>query len=258
MPTKLQISGVIISFNEEKHIEKCVRSLQTVTDEIIVVDSFSTDGTKVICSRLGVRFIEHVFEGYVAQKNYALAQASFDMVLSLDADEYLSEELQSSIRDVRNHTENSDCYIFNRLNNYCGKTLRHGEAYPDRRIRLWDRRKGMWGGTDPHDHVVMKEGSVRRLQGDIMHFPYTYVDEHFEKILRFSEIAAKAKYKQGAKSNMVKILFSPLIRFFKGYLFQLGFLDGYYGFVFCTVGSMGTWLKYMRLREYNKRGLPKS
>ncbi|MTI29248.1 glycosyltransferase family 2 protein, partial [Cytophagales bacterium RKSG123] len=150
-----KISAVIITYNEEKNIQRCLESLKGVVDEIVVVDSLSTDNTKKICEKFDVHFIENPFEGHIEQKNYAMGCARNDYVLSLDADEALSPKLKESILKVKENWT-ADFYSFNRLNNYCGQWIRHSGWYPDKKIRLWDRRKGKWGGKNPHDNVVMK------------------------------------------------------------------------------------------------------
>ena len=134
----IKLSAVIITFNEEEHLEKCLSSLQNIADEIVVVDSYSTDGTKKICKDFGVRFIEQKFLGYKEQKNFALTQAKYDYILSLDGDEALSDTLKKSILEVKNNW-NKDGYYCNRLNNYCGQWIRHSDWYPDRKLRLFKK-----------------------------------------------------------------------------------------------------------------------
>jgi glycosyltransferase involved in cell wall biosynthesis len=257
MPGSVKLSATIITLNEEKKLERCLLSLVNVADEIIVVDSFSTDRTEEICKKHGVKFIRNHFAGYIDQKNFALRQASFDHVLSLDADEALSETLTASILSVKRDWGSYDGYAFNRLNNYCGQWIRFCGWYPDRKIRLWDRRKGQWGGTDPHDNVILPSGSVKRLKGDLLHYAYFTIDEHLRQTFKFAEVAAKAKFKKGVKPVfIVHIILNPIFKFFKRYFLQLGFLDGYYGFVFCSTTALLNFFKYLRLYEYQKRGLP--
>jgi glycosyltransferase involved in cell wall biosynthesis len=259
MSAVLKISATIITYNEELKIEACIKSLLGVADEIIVVDSCSTDKTKEICLRYPVKFITHPFEGYVAQKNYAVQQASHDHILSLDADERLSDELKQSILKIKSDWGNVDGYSVDRFNNYCGKWMRFSGWYPEKKIRLWDRRKAKWEGTDPHDFVKINKGKVKRLQGNLLHYAYLTVDEHLRQVHRFAEIAARAKYKKGERMNFfVNIILSPLFRFLKTYIFQLGFLDGYYGFIFCTASASMTFFKYVRLYEYKRKGLPEA
>ena len=257
MAEPVKISATIITFNEEKKIERCLQSLLAVDDEIIVVDSFSTDSTSEICRRYPVVFIQRAFEGYVAQKNFAIDRASFDHILALDADEVLSEELRNSILKVKADWGSNGGYSFNRFNNYCGKWIRFCGWYPDRKIRLWDRRLGRWGGEDPHDKVALPASRVKLLKGNLLHYAYFTVDEHLAQMHRFAEVAARAKYRNGTKPVFIfHVLLSPLFKFFRKYFLQLGFLDGYYGFVFCATASALNFYKYLRLHEYHRKGLP--
>ncbi|MEO5599415.1 MAG: glycosyltransferase family 2 protein [Cyclobacteriaceae bacterium] len=257
MVQAVKISATIITFNEEKKVEICLQSLIGIADEIVVVDSFSTDNTELICDRFGVRFIKNKFEGYIAQKNFAVTQASYDHILSLDADEELSPELKASILETKNRWGDFDGYSFNRFNNYCGKWIHFCGWYPDRKIRLWDRRKAQWGGEDPHDKVIMSPDRVKRLNGDLLHYAYFTVDEHLLQMHKFAEIAAKAKYRNGNRPVFfIHVVLNPLFKFFRKYLLQLGFLDGYYGFVFCATTSALNFYKYLRLYEYRRNGLP--
>ncbi|MEX2235345.1 MAG: glycosyltransferase family 2 protein [Cyclobacteriaceae bacterium] len=257
MSGPIKISATIITFNEEKKIESCIRSLMGIADEIVVVDSYSTDCTQEICSRYPVKFISHAFEGYVAQKNYAVRQATYDHILALDADERLSVELKQSLLEVKKVWGDVDGYSLNRFNNYCGKWMHFSGWNPERKIRLWDRRKTQWGGTDPHDFVHIPKNKSKTLKGNLLHYAYLTVDEHLQQSYKFAEIAARAKYKNHGKPLFViNVIFSPLFRFVKSYLFQLGFLDGYYGFLFCSISASMTFFKYVRLYEYNRKGLP--
>jgi glycosyltransferase involved in cell wall biosynthesis len=252
----VKISATIITLNEEGKIEDCLKSLVGVADEVVVVDSLSRDRTEEICKRYGVRFIATPFKGYVAQKNYAVTLATHDHVLALDADERLSDELRASILAAKDNWQGGG-YSFNRFNNYCGHWIRFCGWYPDKKIRLWDRRQGQWEGTDPHDKVVIKGGAVTHLRGDLLHFAYFTVDEHLYQMHKFAEVAARAKYNKGQRANfIVHILLNPLFKFFRKYFLQLGFLDGYYGFVFCAAASSLNFFKYLRLYEYQRKGLP--
>ncbi|MDR3188706.1 MAG: glycosyltransferase family 2 protein, partial [Prevotellaceae bacterium] len=186
-----KISAVIITYNEERNIARCLQSLQGVADEIMVVDSGSTDKTEEICRQLGVTsFIRHPFEGYVQQKNWAMEQATYSHILSLDADEALSDELKKSILEVK-ESWTADAYKFNRLTSYCGKWIRHCSWYPDVKLRLWDRRKGRWGGVNPHDKMVMeRDASVIHLKGDLLHYSYHNVSDYILQVNKFTEIGA--------------------------------------------------------------------
>ena len=253
MKIPLKISAVIITYNEEANIERCLDSLEGTADEVLVVDSFSSDRTADICKSKGVDFIQHPFDGHIEQKNYALSCASNDYVLSLDADEALSQKLSQSIQAAKqNWTE--DGYSVNRLTNYCGKWIRHCGWYPDTKIRLWDRSKGHWGGVNPHDHVVMDEPiRIRHLSGDLLHYSYPTIRDHISQINSFSDIAARAAFEKGRQSNLaLDICLNPTLTFFKKYFLKLGLFDGYECFVISISTAYGKFLKYIKLRELEK------
>ena len=247
-----KISAVIIAFNEEEHIGKCLASLTGITDEIIVVDSFSTDSTKEICNKFNVRFIEHEFEGYVEQKNYALSFALNAYVLSLDADEELSEELKASILKIKNNPE-ADGYKINRLTNYCGKWIKHSGWYPDPHVRLFDRSKGKWTGINPHDKFRLNPGRrVKRLKGDLYHWYCSSIEEHIDKINRFSTIMAREYFRKGKKTGLFTAVAHKWWRFIRTYIFSAGFLDGYIGHAACSISAYSSFLKYAKLRKMNE------
>ena len=244
----IKLSGVVITYNEERNIEKCLRSLQPVVDEIVVVDSFSTDRTKSICLDHGVTFIEQEFMGYIEQKNFALSKASFDHIVSLDGDEALSERLQQSIIKLKSNWTN-DGYYCNRFNNFCGQWIKHSDWYPNRKLRVFDRRRARWEGINPHDAVQMEKGATSgRLTGDILHWTYQSYSEFNKKTEYFSTIAARAYYEYGKKAPFYKIWFNPLWAFIKAYFFRLGVLDGVNGLVICVQTAHITFLKYTKLR----------
>lgn len=245
----LPVSGVVIAFNEEEYIGQCIRSLQRVCDEVVVVDSLSTDRTPEICKSMGVRFIEQPFLGYIEQKNFALEQAKYDHVLSLDADEALSDELIASIGRVKTNWTH-DGYVFNRMNRFCGKWLRYTNHYPDRKLRLWDRRKGSWGGVNPHDKVIMEDGaSTKRLKGDLLHWMCDSYEEHLDTINRFSTIAAAEAYRKGETCSAWKVWYKTCWRFMQHFLIKRGFLHGYMGFVVSYQDAFLCFQKYVKLRH---------
>jgi len=250
----VQISGVIITYNEEEHIEKCLMSLTDVVDEILIVDSFSTDKTQGICEQFNVRFIQHKFEGYIEQKNYALSLATHDYILSLDGDEALSDTLKESILKVKKNWEH-DGYYSNRMNNYCGQWIKHSDWYPDRKLRLFKKRSGEWKGINPHDSYTLKTDKIKgNLNGDLLHWIYKDYKEHNIKVDKFSTIAAESYYKLGKKSSILKIIYRPIWAFFKAYFFRLGFLDGLNGFIICVQTYNVTFLKYIKLYQlWNKK-----
>ncbi|NVM21818.1 MAG: glycosyltransferase family 2 protein [Desulfobacterales bacterium] len=252
MSKSIKISAVIITFNEEKNIGRCLDSLGGVADELVVVDSFSTDKTEEICNDKVVRFIRNPFEGHVEQKNHAVSLAKHDHILSLDADEALSEELRKSILSAKGNWD-YDGYFFNRLTNYCGKWIRYCGWYPDKKLRLWDRRKGGWGGVNPHDKVIMNKNiSTSHLKGDLLHYSYHTIRDHVSQMNKFSDIAARVAYEKGRRSNLIiDILLNPVLTFMKKYFIKLGILDGYYGFIISINSAFGKFLKYIKLRELN-------
>jgi len=251
MSTKL--SAVIITFNEETNIERCLNSVQKVADEIIVLDSFSTDNTEEICKKYNVKFHQHKFDGHIQQKNRAINMSQNDYVLSLDADECLDEILISKIKEIKNNTE-FDAYKFNRLTNYCGKWIKHSGWYPDIKLRIWDKTKGKWGGVNPHDKVIMTENTkVKHLKGDLLHYSYYSINQHIAQFNAFTEIGANEAFKKGKKSSLFITLYKSVWKFNRDYFFKLGFLDGYYGFVICALSSQATFAKYLKLHELNKK-----
>lgn len=251
----IRLSAVIITFNEERHIARCIDSLRAVADEIVVVDSLSTDRTHEICVEKGVRFIPHAFEGYVGQKNFALAQAANDHILSVDADEVLSEELTRSILETKANWM-FDAYYMSRRTDFCGKWVLHGGWYPDRKIRLFSKEAGKWEGLRLHESFRVLEGMrIGRLHGDLLHYSFGSISEHLRQIDRFSLIAAEELLEKGVRSNGFKLLVNPAVKFISMYFLKRGFLDGWTGLVIACNSAHGVFLKYLRLLRLQK-GLP--
>ena len=245
----IKLSAVIITFNEAEHLDKCLSSLESVADEILVVDSFSTDRTKEICEKHDVRFIKQKFLGYKEQKNFAMSKARFNYILSVDGDEALSEQLKNSILEIKNNWT-LDGYYCNRLNNYCGQWIKYSDWYPDRKLRLFKKNTGEWKGINPHDSFKLYHGRKSgRLKGDLLHWIYRDYKEHKEKVERFSSIAAQSYYDLGIKSSLVKIIWRPSWAFLKAYLFRRGFLDGKNGWLISKETFNVTYLKYIKLRK---------
>jgi glycosyltransferase involved in cell wall biosynthesis len=248
----IKLSVVIITFNEERNIGRCLESVKTVADEIVVVDSLSEDNTKTICEAHGARVIEHPFEGHIRQKNFAMSCAAYPHQLSLDADEALSEDLQREILKVKNNWQ-QDGYRMNRLSNYCGRWIRHCGWYPDTKLRLYDSRKGAWGGIDPHDKFELTPGAKTGfLRGDILHYTYYTIEEHVEQSNKFSTIAAVAMIKKGKPVFCFQLILNPIAKFIRNYILRLGFLDGFYGFIICQNTAHETFLKYVKARHIKK------
>jgi glycosyltransferase involved in cell wall biosynthesis len=250
----IQLSAVVITFNEEKNIERCILSLQGVVDEIVVVDSFSTDQTETICKQYGVQFIPHAWEGMVQQKNWAMQQASSPYILSLDADEALSEELRQSIVAVKQNWKGPG-YSFNRLNNYCGQWIRHSGWYPDQKLRLVDRRYGRFVGNNPHDRFELQRGSgATHLSGDLLHYTTSTFKEHFDVLYRYAEIGAREIINKGQGSSWIKLWVNPWFKFFKMYILKRGYKDGLYGLIICSSTAWFTFWKYLLVRYYQREG----
>lgn len=241
------LSAVIITYNEENNIGRCIDSLWRVADEIIVLDSFSTDHTVSIAKHKGAIVKQESFLGYKEQKNKALLLATYDYVLSLDADEALSPELIYSILEAKKKFKQS-AYYMNRYNNYCGRFIKHGLWYPNQKVRLFDKRIARWGGMNPHDKIQLK-GNVKPkfLPGNILHFAYNSIREHVERNEELTSIAARSLFESGKRKHWSKIILSPIWSFLHGYFFRLGFLDGYYGFVIATKTAKQSFLKYQKL-----------
>jgi glycosyltransferase involved in cell wall biosynthesis len=248
----IKLSAVIITFNEDRYIEECLKSLINVADEIVVVDSFSTDKTKAICTKYNVVFIEQEFLGYIEQKNFALSQASYDHIVSLDGDESLSETLQKSIIDLKSNWI-FDGYYANRFNNFCGQWIKHSDWYPNKKLRVFDKRKAQWKGINPHDRIVIQSlGKTGHLKGDILHLTYQSYSEFNLKMESFSSISANAYLELGKTAPFYKLIWNPSWAFFKAYVLRFGFLDGFNGFMICYQTGHLTFLKYAKLRELNK------
>ena len=247
------VSVVIITFNEEHNIARCLDSVKGIADEIVIVDSFSKDKTKEICLSYGAKFIENKFEGHIHQKNFAITQAKYPHILSLDADEALDEKLRNSISEVKKNFVH-DGYYMNRLTNYCGKWVRHSGWYPDTKLRLWDSRKGQWAGVNPHDKYELTTGdsNTGKLQGDNLHYSYYTVEEHYKQAEYFADIAVKSFFKMGKKASFFILLINPIAKFLHHYIVHFGFLDGRAGFTIAKISAWSTYLKYRKLRELSR------
>jgi glycosyltransferase involved in cell wall biosynthesis len=251
--TMKSLSAVIITWNEEDNIGRCIDSLWHVADEVIVLDSYSSDNTVAIARQKGAIVKQEKFSGYKEQKNKALQLATHDYVLSLDADEMLSTKLINSILEVKREFKHK-AYFMNRYNNYCGRFIKHGLWYPNQKLRLFDKRIALWGGTNPHDKIELKENNIPGfLEGDILHYAYNTIDEHLERNDELSTIAAWTIFESGKKKHWSKIILSPVWSFFNGYFLRLGFLDGYYGFVIAVQTANQSYLKYQKLRRLQKQ-----
>lgn len=247
----IKLSGIVITFNEEKNITRCIESMQDVCDEILVVDSFSTDATPQRVHDLGAKLIQREWNGFLEQKNFAQDHASYDIVLQLDADEALSEELKKSILKVKEHWS-ADGYFFNRFTQFCGKWIHHSGWYPDAKLRLYDRRKGKWSGLDPHPGVVLEKGTTSHINGDLLHYSFHTASEFIERSANYALQAAKAMHTLDKPFRWHKLLLSPVFRFFKDYIIRGGIRDGFEGLMISVANGYYTFLKNMYLRLLKK------
>ena len=245
------ISAVIITLNEEKNIGDCIDSLKEVVDEIIVVDSWSSDNTLAICSQRDVRFFRTDWIGYAETKNYANSLAAFPLILSIDADEVLTKDLKASILSVKLNPE-YDCYKLNRRSNYCGHWMRH-LWYPDSKIRLFFKDKALWGGSSVHEELKMESPySVGLLKGELLHYTFRNISEHLATTYKYAILKAIQANSEGKHARLSKIVLGFMSKFFSEYLFKKGFMDGYYGFIACGISAFGTFVQQVELRELNK------
>jgi len=248
----IKLSGVIITYNEEEHLRKCLSSMVDIVDEIIVVDSYSTDKTEEICKEFNVTFVQQKFLGYFEQKNFAVTQANHDYILSLDGDEALSDILKTSILELKKEWKHPGYYC-NRRNNYCGKWIRFSDWYPDKKLRLFKKDSGEWKGINPHDTYKLKPKlKSGKLKGDILHWIYRDYNEHKEKVEHFSTIGAQSYFELNISASLFKVYFRPSWAFFKAYFLRLGILDGVYGWRICKQTFITTYLKYSKLRQHWK------
>ena len=253
----MHISAVVITLNEEHNLGRCLESLQGVADDILVVDSGSTDQTEAIARTHGVQWVVHPFEGYVKQKEWVLRQAAGPWVLSLDADEALSPALRESILSLKEQGPAADGYTFNRLNYYCGHWQKRAGWYPDTKLRLVRQAVSRWSGVDPHDKMELASGTTtRHLKGDLLHYTYYTVQEHRDQNRKFALRSARALVEQGKRAYALKPWVNAAWRFVKDYFLRLGFLDGRRGWTICTITAYGVWLKYAEMRRLQgpKRG----
>ena len=245
----MKLSVVIITFNEEANIEKCLSSVQGIADEIVVVDSFSTDNTEQLCRKYTTQFIQRTFDGYGKQKQFATHQATYDYILSLDADESLSKELYQSIVNAKNSLP-ADAYSFNRLNFYCNTPIRYCGWYPDKQVRLFNRKKENWNNRNVHETVDLPKGStVVHLKGDLLHYTCDSIQEHRGKEKKYAWINAHIIAEKKASVSIFTPYVKSVFRFIKTYVIKLGFLDGYYGFAISRTLALSSFHKYYWARQ---------
>ena len=250
----LEISAVIITLNEEKSLARALESLTAspaVADEILVVDSGSTDRTAEIAARYGARVIAHPWERYARQKNFAASQAKHDWILSLDADEALSAPLRESILRLKQEgIGDASGFVMPRAAFYQGRWIRHSGWYPDFKLRLYDRRRGKWVGDYVHEHVEAS-GAVNQLAGDLEHYTCDSFAEHLRTLDRYTTLAAEEAFARGKRRSAVWLLAAMLAgppwKFFETYFLRQGFRDGFQGLEIAVMAGFYVFLKYAKL-----------
>jgi len=251
MLSKLPLSVAIISFNEEENIGRTLDAIKPIATEIVVVDSHSTDKTVEIAQSYGAKVFTEDWKGHVAQKNSALAKCTGEWVLSLDCDEVVDEELLASIIKSVSKPK-ADGYIINRRTFYMGKFLKYSWQ-PDGKLRLVKRSsQPEWGGYDPHDVLTIK-GSVEKIvSGDLLHYSYKNIYDHYQRLVKYAKVAAESYNKNGKKFSYFALITKPLFAFIKKYFLKLGFMDGFAGLAVAVSSFIYVYLKYLFLREIQR------
>lgn len=243
------LSAVIITKNEEKNIGRTLEALKQVADEIIIVDSLSTDRTEEICRTHGVIFYSQEWLGYGPQKNFGIEKASNNAIINLDADEVLSDEAIQKIKLLKEDGLDG-VYALRLVQYYFGKFMRHGLETPNYRYRIFDRREVKWDDTPVHERLVLSKTLDRhRLKVDVYHYSYHSLSHYLEKANLYTTLAANNAYKRGKRKYAFKMRFSPAFTFFRAYIFKLGFLDGLHGLTAARLNAQTNFLKYAKLRE---------
>jgi glycosyltransferase involved in cell wall biosynthesis len=246
------ISACIITYNEEQNIPDCLESLEWV-EEIIVVDSMSNDSTVSRCREFTDSVIQKAWEGHVKQKNFAIAQASNDWVLCLDADERVTPELRQEIeRRLSDESDSVDGFYCSRHSYYLGRWINYGGWYPDYKLRLFKKSRGQWGGMDPHDKVIL-EGTTKYLQSALHHFVYRNLSHQIQTVDNYSAITAQGLHTEGERFTVFKLLYRPTLKFLATYFLKRGFLDGIPGLIISIVSSFYVFLRYAKLWEIQKQ-----
>lgn len=243
---KMKISAVIITLNEEDRLPDALASLEGVADEIVVVDSYSTDRTPEIAKQARAAFYQNRFEDYGQQKNYAMQKAGHDWIINLDADERVSPQLKKTIMELKEKQppENVAAFAMKRKAFYLGRWIRHSGWYPDNKVRLFRKAGSVWQGRI-HERLQVT-GDVVPLSGAILHFTYRDISDHVRRLNRYSNFLAEEIIRQKKKCLLPRLLILPPVTFLRHYVWRLGFLDGFAGLVIATVSSWGTAMKYFK------------
>ena len=246
------VSAIVVCFNEEDRLEDCLKSVFWC-DEIVVVDSFSTDGTPEIARRYATRFEQREWAGYRDQKAYAHSLATQKWVLLIDSDERVTENLHKEMLQAMAADQGEfAAYAIPRLVYYLGRWWRRGGWYPDYDVRLFRRDRATWGGLDPHEKIIV-DGKVRRLQHPLHHYSYRSIDDHINRINRFTTISSAELSKAGGRWRLSDALLRPAVRFFRSYILKRGFMEGFAGFYVALTAAVYVFLKYAKLWELESK-----
>ncbi len=245
----VSVSACIITRDDESQIRLCLESVSWADEVVVVVDERSCDATEAVAQQLGARVLRHRYEGNVEQKNFALDQARGEWVVSLDADEALSEDLSARLREIlASAGARFDAVELNRVTYHLGRWIRHGDFHPDWQLRVFRREKGRWAGVNPHGRVRL-EGQVRRLEGDLEHYSYDDLADQIARVQEFSRIEAHELRRAGRRARIRDMLLRPPARFLRAYLLKGGFRDGVAGLTIAAVSSFHVFLKFAKLWE---------
>jgi glycosyltransferase involved in cell wall biosynthesis len=253
MMGSMDISAVIITYNEERRLEGALKSLTGVASEIIVVDCHSTDETVKIAKRYTDRVFERTWTNFGDQKNFANGKAIHPWILSLDADERLSPELRAELLEFKKTEPKADAFSIPRQVYYLGRWIRHSGWYPERKVRLFRKDKARWEGEYVHEKLVV-QGRIEKLRGPIHHFTYRDIAEHLARINKFSDLGAQKLYAQQKKARWYHLFFLPFFRFLRAYLWKRGFQDGFAGLVISVLTGYAVFARYAKLKEIWKKG----
>lgn len=249
----MEISVVIITYNEERNIEAALKSVADIASEIIVVDRYSTDETVKIARKYTDRVILREWTNFADQKNYGNEKAIHPWILSLDADERVSDELRTEILQLKGEEPECAAFSMPRRTFYLGRWIRHSGWYPDRKIRLFSKDKARWEGKYVHEALVV-DGEVCKLRGHLHHYTYGSIRDHIDRINAFSDLGAQKLYAQKKKCRWYQLAVIPSLLFLKSYFWRGGVLDGFAGFVISVLHGYSIFIRYAKLREIWKKG----
>lgn len=247
-----KISAVVITYNEASNIGPCVTALLKVVAEVLIIDSNSTDKTRSVAKKLGAKVVETKWLGYAATKNFGNSIATNDWILSIDADEILSDELIESLKSL--YLDEQKVYALDRLTNFCGQWIKHSGWYPEWKVRLFHRSHTQWEGEFVHEQLAHDRPlSVQKIKGKLFHYSYKTLEDHWERIENYARLSALEMQSKGKESSFVKLWISPAVRFLKTFFLNMGFLDGKNGWIISVRNAKLVHLKYRILRELNRK-----